>query len=314
MCLLFVEWMNRSEADHWHKEIKKKMFPHPLFPLLPVGSRDFHDQDGRALGPPIAKLRNAPCSPEHPHWIVGRARNSHVLSVKCKDSIVIAPNCYSNKVVLEEVIKKTWPLDQQADPRQSGVLHSPHLSLQCTDASRSHASSCFKVVAATVREWGAVELVGLNNWTQLRLLHKLLRFWWVNANIHSSHGHLRQASDVALPFIKPIWSSLPRSPVSPCPPCSGSVSDLTQGASKAASQQMDMVTSVPTKGKTQKGNVSPRTTWGQAEQVTCPPAAPLIHPVAWGHVYILHKPSPPYLSHSWAWEKEMMTNAAPLYH
>ena len=118
-------------------------------------------QDGRALGPPIAKLRNAPCLPEHPHWIVGRARNSHVLSLKFKDSIVIEPNCYSNKVVLEEVIKKPWPLDQQADPRQSGVPHSPHLPLECTAASRSHASSCFKVMATTVREWGAVELVGL---------------------------------------------------------------------------------------------------------------------------------------------------------
>lgn len=68
-------------------------------------------------------------------------------------------------------------------------------------------------------------LDSVRDWTQLRPLYNLLRFWRVGAEIYLSCGHSRWASYVSsLAYYMchlPIWSRLPLPSVSPCPACMG---------------------------------------------------------------------------------------------
>ena len=62
----FLKVLTRNDTDHfWPKEIKKKMLPHPLFPLLPVGSKDFHGPrigNSRWKGPGSSNCQAEECT------------------------------------------------------------------------------------------------------------------------------------------------------------------------------------------------------------------------------------------------------------
>ena len=65
------------------------------------------------------------------------------------------------------------------------------------------------------------------DWTSLRVLRKLSRFWELAVDIYSFPGHLREASSINSPAFESChrltWSDLPPAWVSPCPLCMGPV-------------------------------------------------------------------------------------------
>lgn len=104
--------------------------------------------------------------------------------------------------LLEEVIK-TWP-PAELD-RQSEALHLSPLSLEYV----CHLPSLFPEAPPGIQSWYrnmVLILIGLGtwlntdkafyacDWTQVRLLYKLLRLWWAGAEIYSCSSHPRQVS------------------------------------------------------------------------------------------------------------------------